>query len=49
MTVYDKLMKVMGDRNVEGYIDLIHENAEVYFISRVIDSGNLNGRPWWPG
>jgi len=31
MTVYDKLHKVMEDRNVEGYVDLIHENAEIIF------------------
>ena len=43
MTVYDKLMKVMGDRNVEGYIDLIHENAEVIFHK----SGDRFGKTEW--
>jgi hypothetical protein len=43
MTVYDKLMKVMGDRNVEGYIDLIHENAEVIFHK----SGDRFGKAEW--
>ena len=43
MTVYDKLMKVMGDRNVEGYVDLIHENAEVIFHK----SGDRFGKTEW--
>ena len=43
MTVYDKLLKVMDDRNVEGYIDLIHENAEVIFHK----SGDRFGKTEW--
>jgi len=33
----------MGDRNVEGYIDLIHENAEVIFHK----SGDRFGKSEW--
>ena len=31
MALYDKLQKVMDDRNVEGYIDLIHDDAQIIF------------------
>ena len=31
MNVYDKLHRVMEDRNVEGYVGLLHENAEIIF------------------
>ena len=43
MTVYDKLHKVMEDRNVEGYVDLIHENAEIIFHK----SGNSFDKSEW--
>ncbi|MDC1290999.1 hypothetical protein N8X78_01520 [Planktomarina temperata] len=31
MNFYDKLQRVMEDRNVEGYVGLLHENAEIIF------------------
>ena len=29
MSLYQKLTKVMDDRDVEGYVALIHEDAEI--------------------
>ena len=31
MSLYQKLTKVMDDRDVEGYVQLIHEDAEIVF------------------
>ena len=31
MSLYQKLTKVMDDRDVEGYVALIHEDAEIVF------------------
>ena len=31
MALYAKLQQVMDDRNVEGYIDLIYEDAQIIF------------------
>ena len=30
-SVYDKLQKVLDDRNVEGYLGLIHDDAQIIF------------------
>ena len=31
MPLYQKLTKVMDDRDVEDYVELIHKNAEIVF------------------
>ena len=31
MSLYQKLKKVMNDRDVEGHVELIHEDAEIVF------------------
>ena len=31
MSLYQKLKKVMTDRDVEGHVELIHEDAEIVF------------------
>ncbi|MDB4170177.1 nuclear transport factor 2 family protein [Planktomarina sp.] len=43
MSLYKKLEQVMSDRNVEAYIDLIHEDAEIIFHK----SGNRFSKSEW--
>jgi len=46
MSLYQKLTKVMDDRDVEGYVALIHEDAEIVFHKSVTNSRKLNGPIW---
>ena len=43
MSLYQKLTKVMDDRDVEGYVALIHEDAEIVFHK----SGNKFTKSEW--
>ena len=43
MSLYQKLTKVMDDRDVEGYVALIHEDAEIVFHK----SGNKFTKTEW--
>jgi hypothetical protein len=43
MSLYQKLTKVMYDRDVEGYVALIHEDAEIVFHK----SGNKFTKDEW--
>ena len=43
MSLYKKLTKVMDDRDVEGYVALIHEDAEIVFHK----SGNKFTKDEW--
>ena len=43
MSIYEKLTKVMSDRDVDAYIELIHENAEIIFHK----SGNKFSKSEW--
>ena len=43
MSLYQKLTKVMDDRDVEGYVQLIHEDAEIVFHK----SGNKFTKSEW--
>ena len=43
MSLYQKLTKVMDDRDVEGYVALIHEDAEIVFHK----SGNKFTKNEW--
>ena len=43
MALYAKLQQVMDDRNVEGYIDLIYEDAQIIFHK----SGSRFGKGEW--
>jgi len=43
MSLYQKLTKVMDDRDVEGYVELIHEDAEIVFHK----SGNKFTKSEW--
>ena len=43
MSLYQKLTKVMNDRNVDGYAKLLHEDAEIIFHK----SGNQFTKTEW--
>ena len=43
MSIYEKLTKVMSDRDVDAYVELIHENAEIIFHK----SGNKFAKSKW--
>tara|TARA_Y100000385_G_C13030838_1_gene610668 strand:- start:416 stop:751 length:336 start_codon:yes stop_codon:yes gene_type:complete len=43
INLYNRLQQVTDDRNVEGYIDLIHEDAQIIFHK----SGNRFGKGEW--
>ena len=46
-SVYDKLQKVLDDRNVEGYLGLIHDDAQIISINLVTGLTKVSGCPWW--
>ena len=43
MSIYEKLTKVMSDRDVDAYVELIHEDAESVFHK----SGNKLSKSEW--
>jgi hypothetical protein len=43
MSIYEKLTKVMSDRDVDAYVELIHEDAEIVFHK----SGNKFSKSEW--
>jgi hypothetical protein len=43
MSLYQKLAKVMDDRNIGGYVELLHEDAEIVFHK----SGNKFTKSEW--
>lgn len=46
MSLYQKLTKVMDDRDVEGYVALIHEDAEIVFHKSGNKFTKMNGHRW---
>ena len=46
MSLYQKLTKVMDDRDVEGYVALIHEDAEIVFHKSGNKFTKVNGHRW---